>query len=114
MTPEGKVKATVRAKLKDAGAYLFMPVQNGMGAPSLDFIGCHRGRFFGIETKAGKGKVTPRQCHTASLMARAGAAVFLLHPECERPWLLLDRFLCDPAAIVDCKESFPGIESFMK
>jgi hypothetical protein len=118
MTPESKVKAMVRAKLKSAGAYVFMPVQTGMGAPTLDFIGCHRGRFFGIETKATKGKATQRQYHTASLMVRAGGVVFLLRPDPEKlwiqPWVLLQQFLDDPATPIDCNESFPGIAPFMK
>ena len=58
-TPEGKVKEKVKKLLKAHGAYYHMPVQNGMGAPSLDFIGCHRGLYYGIETKAGNKQPTP-------------------------------------------------------
>lgn len=60
-TPEGKLKDQVKAFLKEKGAYYHMPVQMGYGSPSLDFIGCHQGKFFAIETKA-KGKIpTARQ-----------------------------------------------------
>ena len=53
MTPEGKVKADVKKFLKAIGAYFYMPVQNGMGVVGIpDIVGCYRGRFFGIETKA--------------------------------------------------------------
>jgi hypothetical protein len=78
-TPEGKVKAKVKKVLETHGAYCHMPVVNGMGKPTLDFIGCHRGRFFGIETKAGSGRPTKRQELTMAEMRAAGAAVFLIN-----------------------------------
>lgn len=79
MTPEGKVKARVKALLKQHGAYWHMPVQNGLGAPSLDFIGCHQGRFFGIETKAENKQPTPRQAMTMKEMEAAKGTTFLVN-----------------------------------
>jgi predicted RecB family endonuclease len=79
MTPEGRVKDRVKALLKKHGAYYHMPVQNGFGAPTLDIIGCHKGRFFAVETKAGRGDYTDRQRQTAENMATAGARVFLVN-----------------------------------
>lgn len=91
MTPEGKVKARVKALLKRFGAYYHMVVQNGMGAPSLDFVGCHEititpdmvgkklGLFFAVETKAGNKDMTDRQKQTASEMRKSGAEVFLVN-----------------------------------
>lgn len=61
LTPEGRVKLQVKKMLDEAKCYYHMPVQNGMGKPTLDFIGCHRGRFFAIETKAPGKLPTPRQ-----------------------------------------------------
>lgn len=81
MTPEGKVKAKVKTVLKRAGAYYHMVVQNGLGAPSLDFVGCHVGKFFAIETKAGKKDMTERQKQTSAEMTGAGATVFLVNEE---------------------------------
>ncbi len=53
MTPEGKVKASIKAVLKDLGAWFYMPIQNGMGVTGIpDFIACYNGRFVGIEAKA--------------------------------------------------------------
>lgn len=78
-TPEGKVKLKVKNVLKSAGAYYHMPVQNGMGKPSLDFVGCHNGRFFAIETKAGAGTPTPRQQMTIAEMQLSGAQVFVIN-----------------------------------
>ena len=64
MTPEGKVKADVKAFLMerrvasmskpclDAAGYYHMYVPSGYGDPALDFTGCYKGRFFSVETKA--------------------------------------------------------------
>lgn len=81
MTPEGVVKGKVKkflTPLISRGVYFHMPVQNGMGAPTLDFVGCLRGRFFAIETKAGDAKPTARQEQTAAAMTAGGAVVFLV------------------------------------
>lgn len=61
-TPEGKVKKAVRQVLDALGAYYVMPVTGGYGRQGApDFLICHQGRFYGIETKAGKGKLTALQ-----------------------------------------------------
>lgn len=67
MTPEGKVKAEVRKYLVSIGCrpaggktseggvngWFYFPVQNGMGVVGIpDIVGCYKGRFFAIETKA--------------------------------------------------------------
>lgn len=52
-TPEGKLKKEVKAYLKEIGAWYYMPVQNGMGVVGIpDIVGCYKGFFFAIETKA--------------------------------------------------------------
>ncbi len=81
MTPEGAVKAKVTALLKKYEAYYHMPVMNGMGAPSLDYVICSKGRFGAVETKAGNKKPTPRQEQTIAKMRAAGAAVFVVNEE---------------------------------
>lgn len=80
MTPEGKVKERVKKLLKKYAAttYWHMPVQNGMGNPTLDFVGCSLGRFFSIETKAPGGKLTARQVLTIKEMRAAGGTVFVI------------------------------------
>ena len=61
-TPEGKVKKGVRQVLDGLGAYYVMPVTGGYGKQGApDFLVCYQGKFFGIETKAGKGKTTALQ-----------------------------------------------------
>lgn len=78
MTPEGRVKVKVKALLKRHKIYYHMPVMNGMGSPTLDFICCVNGRFFAIETKAPGKKPTPRQEVTMKQMADSGAFVFVV------------------------------------
>ena len=61
-TPERKVKKGVRQVLDGLGAYYVMPVTGGYGKQGApDFLVCYQGKFFGIETKAGKGKTTALQ-----------------------------------------------------
>lgn len=63
-TPEGRVKAAVKAELVRRGIWYYMPVQNGMGVVGIpDLICCWQGRFLAIETKApGKlNNTTPNQ-----------------------------------------------------
>lgn len=77
-TPEGAVKAAVKTLLKKHGVYWHCPVQNGMGAPSLDFICCHNGKYLAIETKAPGKKPTPRQELTIGEIRKAGGMVFVI------------------------------------
>ena len=78
-TPEGKVKAKVSALLKKYGAYWHCPVQNGMGKPSLDFVGCHNSRFFAVETKAGNKQPTARQEQTIKEIQQAKGPCFVVN-----------------------------------
>lgn len=78
MTPEGRVKAQVDRFLKEALAYYLKPVQNGMGAPALDYHGIHRGLGFVVETKAPGKHPTPRQINTLRRIAAAGGACFVI------------------------------------
>ena len=73
LTPEGKVKKKVVAYLKEIGAYYFFPATGGYGKSGVpDIVGCYKGRFFGIEVKAGKNKPTELQKHQLKLIAEAG------------------------------------------
>lgn len=78
-TPEGKVKDKVKKVLKRHGCYQHWPVLNGMGAPTLDCVGCINGRFFAIETKAGNKQPTPRQLLTIRDMQLAGGMTFVVN-----------------------------------
>lgn len=93
MTPEGRVKEKVKVLLREYkeldGLYWHCPVQNGMGAPSLDFVGCHDSRYFAIETKAPGKALTERQLRTKSEMEAAGGKVFIIDGDLTelRAWL---------------------------
>ena len=86
-TPEGKVKKSVRQVLDGLGAYYVMPVTGGFGRQGApDFLVCLEGKFFGIETKAGKGKLTSLQemnlkkiidCGGVALVVREGDVKYL-------------------------------------
>lgn len=69
---EKAVKEQVKKILKEYGAYSYMPVSNGMGAPALDFIVCHRGRYASIETKRLGLGPTSRQVNTMVKIREAG------------------------------------------
>lgn len=75
-TPESYVKDPVRKYLKGLGAYVFSPVQMGMGSPTLDDLICYQGRFVGIEYKAPGKYPTPRQRLTMDVIRRAGGLAF--------------------------------------
>ena len=62
MTPEAKVKKVVVKQLRNLGAYYFYPVTSGYGRSGVpDIVGCYKGKFFGIECKAGKNVPTDLQ-----------------------------------------------------
>ena len=53
MTPEGRVKAKIKAWLKERGIWFCMPIGTGYGISGVpDFICCANGRFLAIEAKA--------------------------------------------------------------
>jgi hypothetical protein len=61
-TPEAKVKAKIKAILKEHGVYYAMPIGTGYGNSGVpDFLCCVNGHFFAIEAKAGKGVATALQ-----------------------------------------------------
>lgn len=77
-TPEGRVKDKIKSKLQAFGIYYFMPVQNGMGKPALDFFCCHQGTFIGIEAKAPGKQATERQLNTMREIKNAGGYTFVV------------------------------------
>lgn len=93
MTPEGKVKASVKRLLEEYGAYYYMPVPTGYGRTTLDFLGCHKGRFFSIETKALGKKPTTLQRETIHDMELAGGKVFVIDEIGGPVYLLLVAWL---------------------
>ena len=82
MTPEGKVQKSVRQVLDRLGAYYVMPVTGGYGRQGApDFLVCYQGKFFGIETKAGKGKTTALQDLNLSNIRSAGGVALVVYED---------------------------------
>ena len=81
-TPEGKVKARVRLLLnKYEGMYSYWPVPSGYGKTTLDVLGCYRGRFFTVETKAPGKKPTLRQMEEIVGIEAAMGRAFIIAGE---------------------------------
>lgn len=93
MTPEGRVKEAVKKLLRAAGAYYYMPVPQGYGAATVDFLVCYRGRFAAIETKASGKKPTKRQEAALQAMHEAGAATFVIDGVDSEGMRALERWL---------------------
>ena len=82
MTPERRVKNSVRKVLEKLGAYYTMPVTGGFGnSGAPDFIVCLRGRFLGIECKAGKNKPTPLQEKNLHQIEDAGGMAYVINED---------------------------------
>ena len=96
MTPEGRVKEKVKALLRRYGAYYFMPVQYGYGAPSVDFLVCHQGFFAAIETKAEGKKPTKRQALVLQEIAEKGGATFVIEGVDTFMFDRLEKWLANP------------------
>jgi len=99
MTPEGKVKAELKAYLKSIGCvataqaptatttsytgWYFMPVGGYMSGVSgvPDFIGQYMGRFFAIETKVKGKNPTALQQHQITAINLSGGKAFVVRGE---------------------------------
>jgi hypothetical protein len=86
VTPEGRIKREVdrllermqSVNLAAPDVWWFKPVQSGFGKRALDYVGCFKGRFFAIETKAPGEELTRFQKLTAFSMCMSGAAVWII------------------------------------
>ena len=81
-TPESKVKKSVRRVLDALGAYYVMPVTSGygnQGAP--DFLICLKGRFIGIECKAGTNQPTALQKLNLQKIIDAGGVSLVINED---------------------------------
>ena len=82
MTPEVKVKKVVVKQLNSLGAYYFYPVTGGFGASGVpDVVGCYKGKFFGIECKAGKNTPTALQLQNLMKITGAGGISLVVNEE---------------------------------
>jgi pantoate kinase len=78
-TPEAKVKAKIKAILKEHNVYFAMPIGSGFGNAGVpDFLCCAHGYFIAIEAKAGKGKTTALQDkHIKQIAESSGIALVI-------------------------------------
>jgi Holliday junction resolvase len=82
MTPESKVKKKVVDILRAAGAYYFFPATGGFGRSGVpDIIVCFKGRFIGIECKAGDNTPTALQQRELMRIVDAGGSAFVVNEE---------------------------------
>ena len=82
MTPEAKVKRKVTTTLKDAKVYHFYPVMGGYGSSGVpDIVGCHNGKFFAIECKAGNNKPTALQEQHLQKIRDSGGIAIVVNEE---------------------------------
>ena len=82
MTPESKVKKQVVEILKGVGAYYFFPATGGYGRSGVpDIVACIKGKFVGVECKAGRGKTTALQDRELANIAGAGGAAWVVNEE---------------------------------
>jgi Holliday junction resolvase len=79
-TPESKVKKQVKKILDDIGAYHFSPMTAGFGRAGVpDIIACYKGRFIGIECKAGKNEPTLLQKHNIREIQRNNGLAIVIN-----------------------------------
>ena len=82
MTPEAKVKAKVYKILKEKKIYYFTPQTGGYGRSGVpDIICCYRGKFVGIECKAGKNKPTPLQEAEMQKIRESGGMTYVINED---------------------------------
>jgi len=82
MTPEAKVKEKVKKILKEVGAYYFMPATGGYGKSGVpDLVACHKGKFYGIECKAGDNKPTALQYKALADIEKSGGVALWVNEE---------------------------------
>jgi hypothetical protein len=82
LTPEKKVKNKVVKLLKEYEAYYFFPATYGFGRSGVpDIIVCYRGRFIGVECKAGTNKPTPLQERELTAINKAKGITFIINED---------------------------------
>lgn len=82
MTPEAKVKKKVKAILDEMDVYYFMPFSGGYGTSGVpDIVGCYKGKFIGIECKAGAGRATALQVKNLNHIGRCGGVALIVNEE---------------------------------
>ena len=80
VTPEGKVKDKIKKVLKEKGIYFVMPATGGYGSSGApDILVCHKGKFYGIECKAGDNQPTALQRDNLNRIESSGGYAFVIN-----------------------------------
>ena len=104
-TPEGRVKDQIKKRLKAADVWYFMPVSNGMGTMGVpDFNGVLKGRYLGVEAKAGSNKPTALQLRALKAIDDGGGLALVIN---ESNLDVLDAALKDP---ITAKSNYKDFE----
>ena len=81
-TPEKKVKDKVVQILKAHEVYYFFPATHGYGRSGVpDIVCCVRGRFLGIECKAGENKLTALQERELDAIKKAKGCTLVIRED---------------------------------
>ena len=81
-TPESKVKKNVKKILDDFGCYHFSPATGGYGSSGVpDLIACYKGKFIGIECKAGKNQPTALQADNIARIRKCGGIAMVVRED---------------------------------
>jgi hypothetical protein len=81
-TPEKRVKDKCVELIKNFNAYHFFPPANGMGRAGIpDIVVCFKGKFLGIECKAGANKTTALQERELAAIQRAGGSAMVIRED---------------------------------
>jgi hypothetical protein len=75
-TPEGIVKAEMKAFFDAIGVFKFMPSQNGRGDRAVDFLGVWKSAAIAVEAKAPGEKATDKQREFLNKWAERGGWAF--------------------------------------
>ena len=79
-TPEKKVKQKVVKVLDEIGAYHFYPVSGGYGSSGVpDIVACYKGKFIGIECKAGTNMPTALQLKNLERISKNGGYTLVIN-----------------------------------
>lgn len=111
MTPEAQVKKFVKAILAKYKIWYFMPFMSGFGRAGIpDFICCIRGRLLGIETKAGRGKLTRIQEIEHQKINDAGGVCIVMRLDRMQALELLIHIMLRAPVIGTSNETVPATE----
>lgn len=81
-TPEKKVKNACVDIIKAYDAYYFFPPANGLGRAGVpDIVVCYKGRFLGVECKAGYNKTTALQEREIAAIHKAGGSAIVVRED---------------------------------